>query len=242
MTVPSTPKYPGMVVVVTGTRKGLGRILADYFLDEGARVVGMSRGETSIAHANYEHHPVDVGDERAVRASFARIARSHGRVDIVINNAAVAISIHAMLMPASRAEEMVRTNILGAFYVSREAAKLMRRRKFGRIINIGSIMATLEPVGASIYASTKAASVTLTAVLAKEFASYGITVNTVAVTLLPTDMMEQLPREKVDTVLANLPIPRLATPADVFNVVDFFASPRSAYITAQTVFLGGVHA
>ena len=237
----STTKYQGMVVVVTGARKGLGRILADHFLDEGARVIGMSRGVASITHARYEHHAIDIGDDSVVRATFGKIARSHGKVDIVVNNAAVLTSIHAMLMPAPRAEEMVRTNFLGGFYVSREAAKLMRKRKFGRIINIGSMAATLEPIGDSVYAATKAASMTLTAVLAKEFAGYGITVNTLAVTALETDMLDQLPREKVDAVVAGLPIPRFATAEDIFNVVDFFASPQSSYITAQTVFLGGVH-
>ena len=83
---------------------------------------------------------------------------------------------------------------------------------------------------------------TLTGVLAKEFASYGITVNTLAVSALQTDMLDELPREKVDALLAALPLPRLATPDDVFNVVDFFASPVSSHITAQTLFLGGVHA
>jgi 3-oxoacyl-[acyl-carrier protein] reductase len=217
----STTKYQGMVVVVTGTRKG--------------------RGETTITHAGYEHHAVDVGDDAAVRALFAKIARSHGRVDIVVNNAAVLTSIHAMLMPAPRAEEMIRTNFLGSFFVSREAAKLMRKGRFGRIINIGSMAATLEPIGDSIYAAMKAASMTLAAVLAKEFAGYGITVNTLAVTALETDMLAQLPREKIDAVVAGLPIPRFATPDDIFNVVDFFASPESSYITAQTIFLGGVH-
>lgn len=241
MTLQAPPKYSGRVVVVTGARKGLGRILTDYFLDQGARVVGMSRGEASITHARYEHHAIDIGDDRAVRAAFIQIARSHGSIDIVVNNAAVLMSIHAMLMPATRAEEMVRTNLLGGFYVSREAAKLMRKRKFGRIINIGSMAATLEPIGDSVYAATKAASMTLTAVLAKEFAGYGITVNTLAVTALDTDMLDQLPRAKVDVVIAGLPIPRFATPDDIFNVVDFFASPQSSYITAQTVFLGGVH-
>jgi 3-oxoacyl-[acyl-carrier protein] reductase len=231
-------RYEGKVVVVTGASRGLGRILAEHFLDEGARVVGISRGESSIAREGYEHLAIDIGDDRVVRATFARLARTYRAVDIVVNNAGVLTSLHAMLMPASRAEEMVRTNLLGGFYVSREAAKLMRRAKTGRIINIGSMAATLEP----IYAATKAASMTLTAVLAKEFAGYGITVNTVAVTALETDMLDQLPREKVDAVIAKLPIPRLATPDDIFNVVDFFASPCSSYITAQTLFLGGVHA
>ena len=235
-------QYADQVVVVTGASRGLGRLLVDHFLAEGAVVIGVSRGETDLTHPRYEHHGTDITDDRAVQGLFVAIGRSHGHLEIVVNNAAVLTSIHAMLMPATRAEEMVRTNFLGGLFVAREAAKLMRRRSFGRIIGIGSMASTLEPVGDSVYAAMKAASMTLTGVLAKEFAGYGITVNTVAVSALETDMLGQLPREKVESVVAMLPLPRLATPDDIFNVVDFFASKRSSYVTAQTVFLGGVHA
>lgn len=242
MTAPHEAKYSDRVVVVTGARKGIGRMLADHFLAEGAQVIGMSRGDAAITHANYGHRSLDVGDNLAVRTAFAGISRTHGRVDIVINNAGVLTSVHALLMPASRAEEMVRTNFLGSFYVACEAAKLMRKGKFGRIINIGSMASVLEPIGDSIYAATKAASMTLTGVLAKEFASYGITVNTLAVSALQTDMLQQIPPDTMAAVLAELPLPRLATPDDVFNVVDFFASSESSHITSQTLFLGGAHA
>ena len=235
-------KYADRVVVVTGARKGIGRMLAGHFLAEGARVIGVSRGDAAITHENYDHRSLDVGNPLAVRTAFAAISRTHGRVDIVINNAGVLTSVRALLMPAPRAEEMVRTNLLGSFYVASEAAKLMLKGKFGRIINIGSMASVLEPVGDSIYAATKAASMTLTGVLAKEFAGYGITVNTLAVSAFQTDMLEQIPRDTMAAVLAALPLPRLATPDDVFNVVDFFASPESSHITAQTLFLGGVHA
>jgi 3-oxoacyl-[acyl-carrier protein] reductase len=238
----SGQKYADRVVLVTGTRKGLGHILAGYFLEQGARVIGLSRGEAAITHPRYEHHAIDIGDDPGVRKTFARVGQSHGSIDIVINNAAVAVVRHGLITPASQAEEAIRTNVLGAFFVSREAAKLMRRRSWGRIINIGSIAAVLEPVGESIYAASKAAAVTLTGVLAKELAGYGITVNTLAITALETDMLDQLPDESVRLLLASLPIPRLATPDDILNVIDFFASPRSGYITAQTVFLGGIHA
>jgi 3-oxoacyl-[acyl-carrier protein] reductase len=234
-------EYADRVVVVTGARKGLGQVLANHFLAGGAKVVGISRGEASIEHPEYSHFAADVGDDAAVREVFIQIARSFGRVDIVVNNAAVLTSMHAMLMPATRAEEMIRTNVLGVLYVSREAAKLMRKSKWGRIINIGSMASTLEPVGDSMYAASKSASLTLTGVLAKEFASYGVTVNTLAVTAFETDMLDQLPREKVDAVIAGLPLARYPTTEDITNVVDFFASPRSAYITAQTLYLGGVH-
>jgi 3-oxoacyl-[acyl-carrier protein] reductase len=241
VTAPDGLRYQDRVVVVTGARKGLGRILATYFIGCGARVIGISRGPTDLEHQSYRHLQLDVGDDTAVRAGFVDIGRSHGSVDIVINNAAVAVALRALMTPAPRAEEMVRTNLLGSFYVSREAAKLMRRSESGRIINIGSMHTVLEPVGASIYAATKAALATLTGVLAKELSSYGITVNSLAITALETDMLGQLSRDLVEELVASLPIPRLATPDDVTNVVDFFASPASSYITAQTIYLGGVH-
>jgi 3-oxoacyl-[acyl-carrier protein] reductase len=234
------PRYGGAVVVVTGARKGLGRMLAEHFIREGATVIGFSRGEASLFHSSYRHLSVDVSDDDAVRAAFVEIMRSYGRLDIAINNAAVLTSMHALLLPAARAEAMVRTNLLGVLSVSREAGKLMKQREYGRIINIGSMATALEPIGDSIYAATKAAAITLAAILAKELAGFGITVNTVAVTAIQTDMLDQLPREKVEAVVKGLPLPRFAAPDDIMNVIDFFASPRSAYVTAQTIFLGGL--
>jgi 3-oxoacyl-[acyl-carrier protein] reductase len=136
---------------------------------------------------------------------------------------------------------MVDTNLLGTFLVSREAAKIMRKAKTGRIVNIGSMAASLEPMGDSLYAACKAAISTLAGVLAKEFGTFGVTCNTLAITAIETDMLNQLPREKIDEIIAGLPVPRYAEPDDIFNVLDFFASDRSSYITAQTVFLGGVN-
>ncbi len=234
--------YAGRTAAVTGTRKGLGRLLAEHFLEEGARVVGLSRGAGTIEHPNYTHLAADVTDEASMRSAFVSIARSHGGLDTLINNAGVLTTQHALVMPGARAEEMIRTNVLGAFYASREAAKLMRKGKFGRIVNIGSMASVLEPAGDSIYAASKAALISMATVLAKEFAGFGITVNTVGVTAIETEMLAQIPPEKLREIIAGLPIARLATPDDVFNVVDFFASRDSAYVTAQAVFLGGLHA
>jgi len=241
MTAQQVSTYAGRIAVVTGTRTGLGKSLAEHLLANGAKVVGMSRGAPTISTPAYSHQRVDVGDDDQVRSAFILVGREHKRLDILINSAAVLTSIHALVMPAARAEEMVRTNFLGVFFTAREAAKLMRRQRYGRIVNIGSMASTLEPVGDSVYAATKAASMTLTGVLAKEFAGYGITVNTVAVSALDTEMLRKLPRERVDEVVASLLIARIATTEDVLNVVDFFVSPSSSYITAQTIFLGGVH-
>jgi 3-oxoacyl-[acyl-carrier protein] reductase len=153
----------------------------------------------------------------------------------------VLTSQYAMIMPASAAQAMVNVNIMATFLVSREAAKMMRKAKWGRIVNVSSMAVCLEPEGDSVYAACKAAVTTLSNVMAKEFASLNITCNTLGITAIETDMLRQLPRDKIDQVVAGIPIPRFATADDILNVVDFFASERSSYITAQTVYLGGVH-
>jgi 3-oxoacyl-[acyl-carrier protein] reductase len=176
-----------------------------------------------------------------VVAAFGEIGRTFKAVDIVVNNAAVLTSQYAMIMPPAAVQAMINVNLLGAFMVSREAAKLMRKRKWGRIINIGSMAASLEPIGDSVYAATKAGIATIANVLAKELGPLNVTCNTLGITAIDSDMLAQLPRDKIEAIIATLPVARFAQPDDILNVVDFFAAERSSYITAQTVYLGGVN-
>jgi 3-oxoacyl-[acyl-carrier protein] reductase len=235
-------QYSGKVAMVTGSSRGVGRLLAQHFLSQGATVVGVARGEApALEGGTYHHLRADVADPAAVQALFSSLRGRVPSIDIVVNNAAVLTSQYAMIMPAGAAQAMVNVNLLAPFLVSREAAKWMRKTKWGRIINIGSMAASLEPQGDSVYAACKAGLVTLANVMAKEFAPFNVTCNTLGITAIETDMLGQLPRDKIDAVIAGLPLPRLATPDDILNVVDFFASERSAYVTGQTLYLGGVH-
>lgn len=233
--------YEGKVALVTGSMRGVGRIVSAHFLAEGATVVGFDRGESTIDHPAYHHFQLDIGDPAAVQARFNDLRKVVDSIQIVVNNAAVLTSQYAMIMPPAAAQAMLDTNLLGAFMVSREAAKMMRKRKWGRIINIGSMASSLESIGDSMYAACKAGLITLANVMAKELAPMNVTCNTLAVTAIETEMLAQLPRDKVNAVIARLPIPRIATPDDILNVIDFLASERSSYITAQTIFLGGVN-
>ena len=234
-------KYSGKTALVTGSTRGVGAIIARHFLSEDATVIGVARGHAEYAHSRYQHVQADIADIAAIQTMFAGFRLDGRSIDIVVNNAAVLTSQYAMIMPASAAQAMLSINLLAPFLISREAAKLMRKTKFGRIINISSMAASLEPEGDSVYAACKAALATLANVLAKEFASFNVTCNTLGVTAIETDMLRQLPRDKIDAVIARLPIPRYASPDDILNAVDFFASERSSYVTAQTLYLGGVH-
>jgi 3-oxoacyl-[acyl-carrier protein] reductase len=234
-------KYKGRSVIVTGSSRGVGELLTRHFLDEGATVIGVARGSASCGHERYRHHSADIADPAEVQNLFAALRTSVKTIDIVVNNAAVLTSQYAMIMPAGAAQAMVNLNLLAPFLVAREAAKLMRKAKAGRIINISSMAVSLEPEGDSVYAACKAGLTTLSNILAKEFASFNVTCNTLGITAIETDMLKQLPRDKIDTVVARLPIPRYAMADDILNVIDFFASERSGYVTAQTIYLGGVH-
>jgi 3-oxoacyl-[acyl-carrier protein] reductase len=183
---------------------------------------------------------LDISDPTAVQGMFQQLHTSGISVDIVVNNAAVLTSQYAMIMPAIAAQQMVNVNLLAPFYISREAAKSMRRKKWGRIINMGSMAERLEPVGDSVYAACKAGLITMGNVLAKEFATFNITCNTLGITAYQTEMLSQLPQDKVEEVLNGLTLPGYAEISDILNVIDFFSSDRSSNITAQTVYLGGV--
>ena len=235
-------QYLNKIVLVTGARRGVGKLIANHFLNEGALVIGFNKQREDINEdTKYRPFQVNIADPNSVSNAFNEIRNLYGRVDITINNAAVVTSQYSMIMPASAASDMININILGTFLVSREAAKLMRTNKWGRIINIGSMASSLEPIGDSIYAASKGAIISLANVMAKEFATYNITCNTLGISAISTDMLKQLPKNKIDKVVFELTLPRYAKPEDIFNVIDFFASENSSYITAQTIFLGGIN-
>jgi 3-oxoacyl-[acyl-carrier protein] reductase len=228
------------VMLITGTRKGIGKYLAETYAKRGFIVEGCSRGEAGWEAENYTHHQVDVADERQVKQMVSSVAKRHGRIDVVLNNAAVASMNHVLLTPAKASNRMLEVNVTGTMLVCRDAAKVMMRRRYGRIVNFTTIVAPIALAGEAVYAASKAAVVTFTRILAFELGQWGITCNSFGATPIMTDMIRGVPQDKVDAVVNNLAIKRLGTYEDCSNVCDFFISPASDNITGQVIYLGGV--
>lgn len=227
-------------MVITGTRKGIGRHLAETYTKRGYIVEGCSRGASEFEADGYTHHNVDVSDERQVKTMISNVAKRHGRIDIVLNNAAIATMNHVLLTPAATANRMFEVNVTGTMLVCRDSAKVMMRRRYGRIVNFTTIVAPIALAGEAIYAASKSAVVTLTRILAFELGQWGITCNSFGATPIMTDMIRGVPQEKIDAVVNNLAIKRLGTPEDCVNVCDFFISAASDNITGQVIYLGGI--
>jgi len=228
------------VILVTGTRKGIGKYLAHYYVEKGYQVIGCSRREPDYTLNNYSHFCLDVSDEAKVKQMFAEIRKTYKRLDVLINNAGIASMNHVLLTPLKTVRDIFETNFMGAFLFSRESAKLMQKNRFGRIVNFTSVAVPLNLEGEAVYASSKAALITLTRILARELAEYNITVNAVGPTPVKTDLVRSIPKVKMDDLIQRQAIRRFGEFRDISNVVDFFIKPESDFITGQVVFLGGI--
>jgi 3-oxoacyl-[acyl-carrier protein] reductase len=230
----------GPVILITGTRKGIGRHLALHYLGRGYRVVGCSRQPSDLEAEGYWHHGIDVGDEAAVRRMLSEVRRRLGGLHALINNAGVASMNHVLLTPTETVRRVLETNVTGTFLLCREASRLLRSSPHARIVNLSTVAVPLRLEGEAVYAASKAAVEMLTRVLARELAPLGITCNAVGPTPIETDLIQGVPREKIDRLVAAQAIPRLGRPEDVANVIDFFLRPESDFVTGQVLYLGGV--
>ncbi|NQU32158.1 MAG: SDR family oxidoreductase [Bacteroidetes bacterium] len=228
------------VMIITGTRKGIGRHLAEYYLEQGYFVAGCSRSESDLLSSNYSHYCLDVSDELAVKSMVSEIAKKHKRIDYLINNAGIASMNHSFLMPISMVDKIFRTNVYGTFLFCREVGKIMSKKKYGRIINITTFAVPFKLEGEAIYAASKAAVSTLSEILAREYADYGITVNLIGPPAIQTDLIRNVPSEKLDKLLQRQAIHRYGTPDDVFNSINYLLQESSSMVTGQTIYLGGV--
>ncbi|MCP5340311.1 MAG: SDR family oxidoreductase [Sinobacteraceae bacterium] len=229
------------IALITGTRKGLGRFLVDHFVQKGFAVAGCSREPfEGDWPEGYRHYCVDIADEAAVVGMVRDVQERYGGLTILVNNAGIAAMNHLLLTPLATVQRVFATNVFGTFLMLREAAKVMQEGRYGRIVNFATVATPLDLEGEAAYAASKAAVESLTRVAARELAPCNITVNAVGPTPVMTDLIRNVPRKKMDALIARQAIRRLGEPRDVAQVIDFFISRDSDFVTGQTVFLGGV--
>lgn len=231
-----------MVILITGTSRGIGKYLAQYYSAiEGNQVFGFSRGDTSIENNNYQHFKTDITSNEKIREVFSHIRKNHGRLDVLINNAAINITPSPFILtPPEIVKELFDVNYFGAVFCCREAIKLMNPNKFGRIVNISSMAAKHEVVGESIYTSSKAALTAFTRVLSKEIYKMGITCNVLAPSAVDTDLLENINKEALKEVMRRNAVHEFGKMEDISNTIDWLISPQSSSVTGQVVYLGGV--
>lgn len=228
------------IIIITGTRKGIGRYLAEQYLQEGDVVYGCSRRICDIEHPNYHHTRLDVSDEAEVVSFVRNVYKNHKHIDVLINNAGCASMNHFLLTPYDTAKKVFNTNFFGTFLMCREVDKYMVKNKSGRIVNYSTVAVALNLHGELVYSASKAAIEQLTRVLADEIGESGITVNAIGPTPIDTDLIKNVPENKLQDLLSHQCIKRFGQFEDVKNVIDFFLKPESNFITAQTIYLGGV--
>ena len=228
------------ITLITGTRNGIGKFLVEHYVAKGHIVIGCSRGDIDWQLDNYEHFTLDVVDEKKVKKMFSAVRKKYGRVDNLINNAGIASMNHSLLTPVSTVQKVLNTNVVGTFLFCREAAKLMKKTKYGRMVNFTTVAVPLKLEGEAAYVASKAGVKSLTEVLAREYAGYNVTVNTIGPVPIETDLIRAVPADKIQNLLERQAIQRFGVFEDVVNVIDFYLKPESSFITGQTLYLGGV--
>lgn len=224
------------VLVVTGTSRGMGLGIARYFLSKGAVVIGCSRSQSTIDHSNYHHYQVDVCDEMQVRAWVRQVKKDFERVDVVVSNVGL-VKLGALTGGTSLEmfKQFIDSILVSTFLVCREFSKLMVMQKYGRLINITSIMSELHAPGTCAYASAKKAVVEFSKVLASEVVDYGITCNVISPSLIKTDASAAFGEEWEKNMLAMQTLKTPIDPEQICHLIEFFASPKSDIVTGQVL-------
>jgi len=228
-------------ILITGSSRGLGRALAELYADRGITVFGCSRNDTEFSHENYHHMTADISKEDDVKDMFFELSKFRIRPRVLINNAGTKRDSVALLATLEQAQDMMSSNFFGPFLVTREASKLMKRARFGRIVNISSIAVPLADIGSGLYAATKAATEQFSHALSREFAHDNITVNTLGISIFEDSaMLENLDPEVLKRANNILTKPSPLTVHEISHAIDFFTHQNAGNITAQTVYFGGI--
>jgi 3-oxoacyl-[acyl-carrier protein] reductase len=240
--------FKGQVALVTGGARGIGKTIAEDLAKKGvnlaiADVSVESASETAKELASRgvktQSLRLDVSKSDQVVKAFEDIVREFGRIDIVVNNAGITRDGLVLRMKEEDWDAVININLKGVFLCSKEAVKVMVKQKYGRIINIASVVAFMGNPGQANYSASKAGIVGLTKTVAREYASRGITVNAVAPGFIATAMTDALAENVKQEMLKSIPVGKFGSVEDVAHAVSFLASPESGYITGQVIHVNG---
>ena len=239
----------GRIALVTGGSRGIGRACAVALARDGHRVAvcygsddeGAAETRAAVEAAGSEGLAVkaDVGDKAAVEAAFGQVEEAWGRVEVVVVNAGINRDGLVMRMSDDQWDDVVRTNLTGAFHTIRRAVPGMIRTRWGRIVTVGSVVGQTGSAGQVNYAATKAGLVGMTRSLARELGSRNITANLVAPGPISTAMIDALDDSRKDEMVRQVPLGRLGTPEEVASVVAFLCSDAAAYVSGAIVPVDG---
>ena len=235
----------GRVAVVTGSTRGIGRSIAEALAECGARVAIVGRDAAKAQEVATQISPeargfgCDVADVASVTALVSAVEEAFGSLDILVNNAGLTRDNIMLRLKDEDWDAVIDANLRGAFAATRAATRGMMKRRWGRIINIASVVGLVGNKGQSNYAASKAGLIGLTKAVAKEFASRNILVNAIAPGFIETDMTNALTPEARAALLGGIPLERLGSPKDVAAMVAFLASEHAAYITGQVLVVDG---
>ena len=241
--------FSGKTAVVTGGSRGLGRAVCRKLAEGGANVVFSYAGNTAAAQetvkeleslgAQVRAVQGDVADSEAVKALMDTAVKEFGHIHILVNNAGITRDGLTMMMKEEDFDAVIDTNLKGTFLCMKAVSRIMLRQKYGRIVNLSSVVGIHGNAGQVNYAASKAGVIGMTKSLAKELAAKGITVNAVAPGFITTDMTDALPEAAKTALLATIPMARLGAPEDVADAVAFLAGDEAAYITGQILGVDG---
>lgn len=235
----------GKIALVTGATRGIGRAVAEELASKGAFVIGTAtseKGAESISAYLGEKGRglvLNVADQASIDAVLEYIKQEFGDIDILVNNAGITRDNLLMRMKDEEWFDILQTNLSSVYHLSKAMLRTMMKKRFGRIINIGSVVGSMGNAGQTNYCAAKAGLIGFSKALAKEVASRGITVNVVAPGFIATDMTEVLSEELKNNLLTKIPAGRLGEPKDIAKAVAFLASDDAAYINGTTLHVNG---